>query len=144
MKLNKLSLKWKLFFAVIIFALVIVCIFIVFQIGMLGNFYRTRKIKKTTALVNEVSNIVASHEAVEFSQKIEVDGVASRQNLNYLIGKPCETDIETFVIHSGDKIICSGRTGTIVKYGTVSYGVKFDDDWGEIDFEFLPKSFEIK
>ena len=77
MKLNKLSLKWKLFFAVIIFALVIVCIFIVFQIGMLGNFYRTRKIKKTAALVNKVSNIVASHEAVEFSQKIEVDGVVS-------------------------------------------------------------------
>ena len=77
MKLNILSLKWKLFFAVIIFALVIVCIFIVFQIGMLGNFYRTRKIKKTTALVNEVSNIVASHEAVEFSQKIEIDGVVS-------------------------------------------------------------------
>ena len=76
--------------------------------------------------------------------EIEIQGVASRQTLNYLVGKPCETDTETFVIHSGDKIICSGRTGTIVKYDTVSYGVKFDDDWGEIDFEFLPKSFEIK
>ena len=32
----------------------------------------------------------------------------------------------------------------LVKYDTVSYGVKFNDDWGEIDFEFLPKSFEIK
>ena len=76
--------------------------------------------------------------------EIEVDGVSGRQTLNYLIDRRCETDIETFVIHSGDKIICSGRTGKIVKYDTVSYGVKFDDDWGEIDFEFLPKSFEIK
>ena len=76
--------------------------------------------------------------------EIEIQGVASRQNLNYLIGKPCETDTETFVIRPGDTIVCSGRTGTIVKYDTVSYGVKFDDNWGEIDFEFLPKVFEIK
>ena len=76
--------------------------------------------------------------------EIEVDGVSGRQTLNYLVGKPCETDTETFVIRPGDTIVCSGRTGTIVKYDTVSYGVKFDDDWGEIDFEFLPKSFEIK
>ena len=76
--------------------------------------------------------------------EIEIQGVASRQNLNYLVGKPCETDTETFVIRLGDTIVCSSRTGTIVKYGTASYGVKFDDDWGEIDFEFLPKSFEIK
>ena len=76
--------------------------------------------------------------------EIEVDGVSGRQTLNYFIDRRCETDTETFVIHSGDKIICSGRTGKIVKYDTASYGVKFDDDWGEIDFEFLPKSFEIK
>lgn len=76
--------------------------------------------------------------------EIEIQGVASRQNLNYLIGKPCETDTETFVIHSGDTIVCSSRTGKIVKYDDFSYGVKFDDDWGEIDFEFLPESFEIK
>ena len=76
--------------------------------------------------------------------EIELDNVSGRQTLNYLIDKRCETDTETFVIHSGDKITCSGRTGTIVKYDTVSYGVKFNDDWGEIDFEFLHKSFEIK
>lgn len=32
----------------------------------------------------------------------EMDG---RQNLNYIIGKTCETDTETFVIRPGDKII---------------------------------------
>lgn len=76
--------------------------------------------------------------------EIELDNVSSRQTLNYLIDKRCETDTENFVIHSGDKIICSGRTGKIVKYDTASYGVKFDDDWGEIDFETLPESFEIR
>ena len=76
--------------------------------------------------------------------EIDVNDMAGRQNLNYLIGKLCETDTETFVIRPGDKIVCSGRTGKIVKYDTFSYSVKFDDDWGEIDFEFLPESFEIR
>ena len=76
--------------------------------------------------------------------EIGVDGVSGRRTLNYLIDKRCETDTETFVIHSGDKITCSGRTGKIVKYDIASYGVKFDGDWGEIDFEFLPESFEIR
>ena len=76
--------------------------------------------------------------------EIDLDGMDGRQNLNYLFGKPCETDTETFVIHLGDKITCSGRTGKIVKYDTASYGVKFDNNWGEIDFETLPESFEIK
>lgn len=76
--------------------------------------------------------------------EIELNSVSGRQTLNYLIDKRCETDTETFVIHSGDKIICSGRTGKIVKYDTASYGVKFDGGWGEIDFETLPESFEIR
>lgn len=76
--------------------------------------------------------------------EIELDNVSGRQTLNYLIDRRCETDTETFVIHSGDKITCSGRTGKIVKYDTASYGVKFNDDWGEIDFETLPESFEIR
>ena len=76
--------------------------------------------------------------------EIEVDGVSGRQTLNYLIDRRCETDTETFVIHSGDKITCSGRTGKIVKYDTFHYGVKFNNDWGEIDFEFLPESFEMR
>ncbi len=76
--------------------------------------------------------------------EIEVDGVSGRQTLNYLFGKPCETDTETFVIRLGDTIGCSGRTGKIVKYDIASYGVKFDDNWGEIDFEFLPEFFEIR
>lgn len=76
--------------------------------------------------------------------EIELDNVSGRQTLNYLIDKRCETDTETFVIHLGDTIVCSGRTGKIVKYDIASYGVKFNEDWGEIDFETLPESFEIR
>lgn len=76
--------------------------------------------------------------------EIDIDDMAGRQNLNYIINKICETDTETFVIRPGDTIVCSGRTGKIVKYDIAPYGVKFNDDWGEIDFEFLPESFEIK
>lgn len=76
--------------------------------------------------------------------EIDIDDMVGRQNLNYIINKICETDTETFVIRPGDTIVCSGRTGKIVKYDIASYGVKFNDDWGEIDFEFLPESFEIK
>lgn len=75
--------------------------------------------------------------------EIDFDDMDSRQNFNYIINKICETDTETFVIRPGDTIVCSGRTGKIVKYDTFSYGIKFDDNWGEIDFEFLPKSFKI-
>ena len=75
--------------------------------------------------------------------EIDVDDMDGRQNLNYIINKICDTDTEAFVIRPGDTIVCSGRTGKIVKYGIASYGVKFDDDWGEIDFEFLPESFKI-
>ena len=76
--------------------------------------------------------------------EIDIDDMNGRQNLNYIIDKVCETDDTKFVIHSGDKITCSGRTGKIVKYDTASYGVKFNDNWGEIDFETLPESFEIR
>lgn len=76
------------------------------------------------------------------SFEIELDGIAGRQTLNYLIDKTCETDTETFVIHSGDKIISNGKTGKIIKYGTASYGIDFEDGTSG-DFEFLPESFKI-
>lgn len=76
------------------------------------------------------------------SFEIELDGIAGRQTLNYLIDKTCETDTETFVIHSGDKIISNGKTGKIIKYGAASYGIDFEDGTSG-DFEFLPESFKI-
>ena len=74
--------------------------------------------------------------------EIDIDDMAGRQNLNYLFGKPCETDTETFVIRSGDKIISDGKTGEIVKYSDFAYGIDYEDGTSG-DFEFLPESFNI-
>ena len=74
--------------------------------------------------------------------EIDVDDMDGRQNLNYIINKICETDTETFVIHTGDKIISDGKTGEIVKYSDFAYGIDYEDGKSG-DFEFLPKSFKI-
>ena len=74
--------------------------------------------------------------------EIDVDDMDGRQNLNYIINKICETDTETFVLHTGDKIISDGKTGEIVKYSDFAYGIDYEDGKSG-DFEFLPKSFKI-
>ena len=71
--------------------------------------------------------------------EIDVDDMDGRQNLNYIIGKTCETDTETFVIRPGDKIISDGKTGEIVKF---VYGIDYEDGTSG-DFEFLPECFNI-
>ena len=74
--------------------------------------------------------------------EIDVDDMDGRQNLNYIIGKTCETDTETFVIYPGDKIISDGKTGEIVKYSDFVYGIDYEDGTSG-DFEFLPECFNI-
>lgn len=74
--------------------------------------------------------------------EVDVADMDSRQNLNYIIDKTCETDTETFVIRSGDKIISDGKTGKIVKYSDFAYGIDYEDGTSG-DFEFLPESFNI-
>ena len=74
--------------------------------------------------------------------EIDVDDMGGRQNLNYIIGKTCETDTETFVIRPGVKIISDGKTGEIVKYSDFVYGIDYEDGTSG-DFEFLPECFNI-
>ena len=74
--------------------------------------------------------------------EIDVSDIDGRQNLNYIINKICETDTETFVIHTGDKIISDGKTGEIVKYSDFAYGIDYEDGKSG-DFEFLPECFKI-
>lgn len=74
--------------------------------------------------------------------EVDVADTDGRQNLNYIINKICETDTETFVIRSGDKIISDGKTGEIVKYSDFVYGIDYEDGTSG-DFEFLPESFNI-
>jgi hypothetical protein len=75
--------------------------------------------------------------------EVEVDGFASRQSLNYIIGKICKTNTETFIIGPADKLLFDdGRVAEIIRYGFASYGIKFDDETYD-DIEYLPESFEI-
>lgn len=75
--------------------------------------------------------------------EVEVDGFASRQNLNYIIGKICKTNTETFAIGPADKLLFDdGRVAEIIRYGFASYGIKFDDETYD-DIEYLPASFKI-
>lgn len=56
MKLNKISLKWKLFFYILLFSVIVILIFCVFQILLLDKIYRSTKIKQTKSLMSEVYN----------------------------------------------------------------------------------------
>ena len=68
MKLNKLSLKWKLFFAIFLFAILILCIVVVFQITLLEPLYRSRKINRTIELTTHIREIVNGQDVETFSQ----------------------------------------------------------------------------
>lgn len=75
--------------------------------------------------------------------EVEVDGFASRQTLNFIIGKICKTDTETFTIGPADELLFDdGRVAEIIRYGFASYGLKFADETYD-DIEYLPASFKI-
>ncbi len=58
LKLNKLSLKWKLFFFILLFAFLVIMVFSVFQILLLEKVYKTTKIKQTKLIMSEVYEAV--------------------------------------------------------------------------------------
>lgn len=68
LKLKTTSLMWKLFFAILIFATIIVLVFIIFQIALLGRFYRSNKINRTTELIYEVSAAIENQDIQNFIQ----------------------------------------------------------------------------
>lgn len=75
--------------------------------------------------------------------EVEVDGFASRQTLNFIVGKICKTDTETFAIGPADKLLYDdGRVAEIIRYSFASYGLKFADETYD-DIECLPASFKI-
>lgn len=75
--------------------------------------------------------------------EVEVDGFASRQTLNFIVGKICKTDTETFTIGPADELLFDdGRIAEIIRYGFASYGLKFADETYD-DIEYLPASFKI-
>lgn len=75
--------------------------------------------------------------------EVEVDGFASRQTLNFIVGKICKTDTEIFTIGPADELLFDdGRVAEIIRYGFAFYGLKFADETYD-DIEYLPASFKI-
>lgn len=58
MKLNKLSLKWKLLVIILTFSALVIFVFYLFQILLLDNIYKTKKITQTKTSMNEVYSLV--------------------------------------------------------------------------------------
>lgn len=58
MKLNKLSLKWKLFFFILAFAVVVVFVFCFFQMVLLDKFYRDNKMDRIEKLVYKITETI--------------------------------------------------------------------------------------
>lgn len=71
MKRNKISLKWKLFAYILVFAMAIVFLFAFFQIFLLDDFYRRTKTKDINNLTNEVYDSI--YEVVESQNQSLVD-----------------------------------------------------------------------
>lgn len=63
MRKDKISLKWKLFLYILIFAGIIILLFSVFQILLLDDFYRSIKTKDINELTNSSYNLI--HDGVE-------------------------------------------------------------------------------
>ena len=58
MKLNKIKLKWKIFAYMLILSLIIVLIFVFFQILMLETFYKNYKINSVSKTFEQVETVV--------------------------------------------------------------------------------------
>lgn len=69
MNLNKLSLKWKLFSAIILFSILIIGIVVIFQIALLEPFYKKRKIKQTFELTENISKLIDNEDVDHFDLK---------------------------------------------------------------------------
>ena len=67
MKLSNLSLKWKLFFYILLFSGIIIFVFCIFQILLLDNVYRSTKINQTINLVEDVSEVLDDAKISELS-----------------------------------------------------------------------------
>lgn len=72
MRPKHISLKWNLFIAILLFAAIIVFVFVIFQIGLLDKFYRSNKINRTTELINEVTSVVNRQDLNEFLTNSEL------------------------------------------------------------------------
>ena len=68
MKLNKLSLKWKLFFFILAFSVVVIFVFCFFQMFLLDRFYRQNKLERVEKLVYQITDTIDGIKYDELTQ----------------------------------------------------------------------------
>lgn len=111
MKLKNISLKWKLFFFIFIFASIIVLVFVIFQIALLGSFYRSNKINRTADLINDVAKIVDKKDAIDSVITNQLDKISTDEDAAiYIYSNPNQTN-ETSPITNQDILIYKTNTG---------------------------------
>lgn len=144
--MNKsLSLKWKLFFAILAFATVIVLVFVVFQIALLGNFYRSNKINRTTELIDEVTNIVDN-------RNIDIFGIRDNEIITELEKISLDEEAAIYLYAEPIRTIDNGKVTytNILIYKTIS-GSSFskleaetvNEIWSKADNTSYDKFFAI-
>ena len=106
MKLNKLSLKWKLFIFILSFAVIVISVFCIFQIGLLDNFYRSNKLNRIEKLVYNITETIGN-------TKFE-DVLNDSNNINSEILSMVNEN-ESRVIFSSRIITPKGETNVIIK-----------------------------
>lgn len=101
MKSKKISLKLELFLVIISLALLIILMFVIFQIGLLENFYRSRKIRKTSSLIAEVKEIINNQDfncelgIINENIVSQIEQISvSEETAVYIISEPLTKDDE--------------------------------------------------
>ena len=79
MKLSKLSLKWKLFFYILLFSAVIILVFCIFQILLLDKVYKSTKINQTIDLMDDVSLILKDAKINDLSNSSSNVGIKIKE-----------------------------------------------------------------
>ena len=106
MKLNKLSLKWKLFIFILSFSVIVISVFCIFQMGLLDNFYRSNKLNRIEKLVYNITETIGN-------TKFE-DILNDSNNINSEILSMVNEN-ESRVIFSSRIITPEGENNVIIK-----------------------------
>ncbi len=127
---------------ILIFAGIIIITFVIFQIGLLGDFYRSNKINKTVGILENVDELVSNENLENFVKGSQLDNRLEKISLDeeaaiYLYGRPSNTTSDTNPIYMNNLIYktISGGSFDMLEPAIV------DDIWKKADSANLSKFY---
>ena len=123
MILKQISLKWKLFVTIFLFAALIAAVFIVFQITLLETIYRSNKMNRMEGLITQVDSEIKGKDLSVFKDTenpfcYELENVSvEEETAIYLYGKPKTTVYVT----SGESLIIADKNLVYKTYSGSSF-----------------------